>query len=576
MIRYAFRPLSTSVVLTTLVFLAAFSFAPRSRASGEDKTPVMNDRWFYASFGLGSDADADEIVALIERASSVNMNGMLWSVGWDSADLWSDEQIARLEKVKAAAKSGNVEIIPILWSIGYGSMIGRDPNLAEGLPITGLPMKVVGDRAAFEPEEVVVENGDMETWNGERLPIKGFYDSGVSSRDETVARGGESSLRFENVDSDEHGHGRVMYELDLKPGRIYRASAWIKAERVVGRVLIQAYSLDGDSLANGNLDVSRDEDGSRTCDWTQIQTSFRVPEDGKIRVYAGIWGGKGGKFWIDDVQVEPLGLVNPLQRDGTPIVVKSADGKTTYDQGKDWTLPEFRVQPWRPDSESQKLMIPEGSAIKDGDALLVDFYYPPLVGAPQIGTCMSEPKVYEYFEKSAEAVSKLLNPQKWFLSMDEIRCAGTCKACKERGISLAAILADCVAKQRAIIKKVRPDADVYIWSDMLDPNHNAHDNYYVCEGDYTGVWDLIPKDLVISCWYYERRELSLKFFSDLGFRTQGAAYYDVDDLSTCEDWFDACKRTPNCVGIMYTTWQNKYDLMEGFGKLVDPNRSSKE
>ncbi|MBR4751750.1 MAG: hypothetical protein IK077_08320 [Thermoguttaceae bacterium] len=565
--------LASGVSLLLAVFVALASLFV-SRAWGEDKTPVMNDRWFYASFGLGSDADADKVVALIERASAVNMNGMLWAVPWDSADLWSDEQIARLEKVKAAAKKGNVEIIPILWTIGYGTMTGRDPNLAEGLPIKGLPMKARGDRAVFEPEKIVVENGDMETWNGERLPIKGFYDSGVSSRDDSVAHSGKSSLRFDKYDSDEHGHGRVMYELNLKPGRIYRASAWIKADKVAGRLLIQAYSVDGDSLANGNFDAPRAEDGTRTCDWTQIQTSFRVPEDGKIRVYAGIWGGTRGRFWIDDVQVEPLGLVNPLQRDGTPIVVKSADGKKTYKQGKDWTLPEFRVQPWRPDAESQPLILPKGSAISDGEELSVDFYYPPLVGAPQIATCMSEPKVYEYFEKSAKAVAKLLNPQKWFLSMDEIRCAGTCKACQDRGISLAAILADCVAKQRAIIKKVRPDADVYIWSDMFDPNHNAHDNYYVCEGDYTGVWDLIPKDLIISCWYHERRELSMKFFSERGFRTQGAAYYDVDDLSTCEDWFDTCKRTPNCVGIMYTTWQNKYDLMEGFGKLVDPNRPS--
>ncbi len=169
---------ASGVSLLLAVFVASASLFV-SRAWGEDKTPVMNDRWFYASFGLGSDADADKVVALIERASAVNMNGMLWAVPWDSADLWSDEQIARLEKVKAAAKKGNVEIIPILWTIGYGTMTGRDPNLAEGLPIKGLPMKARGGRAVFEPEKVGVENGDMETWNGERLPIKGFYDSGV-------------------------------------------------------------------------------------------------------------------------------------------------------------------------------------------------------------------------------------------------------------------------------------------------------------------------------------------------------------------------------------------------------------
>ena len=153
--------------------------------------------------------------------------------------------------------------------------------------------------------------------------------------------------------------------------------------------------------------------------------------------------------------------------------------------------------------------------------------------------------------------------------MDEIRCAGSCKACKDRGISLAAILGDCITKQRAIIKRARPDADVYIWSDMLDPNHNAHDNYYVCEGDYSGVWDLIPKDLVVACWYYEIRDKSMKFFSEHGFRTLGAAYYDTAKLEdNCLGWIDTCQQTPGCVGNMYTTWQKRYELLEPFGKAL--------
>ena len=30
---------------------------------------------------------------------------------------------------------------------------------------------------------------------------------------------------------------------------------------------------------------------------------------------------------------------------------------------------------------------------------------------------------------------------------------------------------------------------VYVWSDMLDPKHNAHGNYYLVEGHYTGSWN---------------------------------------------------------------------------------------
>ncbi len=575
MTRSIFRTTLAGAFLSALL-LAASVLSSSPRALAADATPVMKDVWFYVSSGLRTDADVENIVSLIERASAVDLNGMLWAASWDGAHTWSPEVIARLEKVKAAADKGKIEIIPILWSVGYGTMTGFDPNLAEGLLVEDLPMTVHGDRALFEPEDVSIPNGDMETWNGDQLTIDGFHDrpGAVSFRDDATVHGGATSLRFENLETQEHGHGRIMYRVDLTPGRVYRATVWGKGENLLGDVVIQAYNGNGSGVATGSIRVPREKDGSATFDWTKMHVLFQAPEDGKMMLYAGIWRGKRGTMWLDDYEIEPLGLVNPLQRAGTPITVKSADGKTIYEQGKDWALPKFTVQPWKPDAESQPILLTEGSAIKDGEKLAVDFYYPPLVGAPQIGTCMSEPELYEYFEKSAEAVAKILNPQKWFLSMDEIRCAGTCKACKDRGISLAAILADCIEKQRAIIKDVRPDADVYIWSDMLDPNHNAHADYYVCDGDYTGVWDLVPKDLIISCWYYDKRELSMKFFSERGFRTHGAAYYDTDDLKSCEDWFDVCKRTPNCVGIMYTTWERKYELLEDFGKLVAPKKAS--
>lgn len=534
-----------------------------------------NDRWFYVSGGVDSDAGAQKAISLIERAAKAELNGMLWAVPWDSADQWSEETIARMKRVKSAADQNGIEIVPLLWSIGYGTMIGRNPNLAEGLPVNALPMAAKNGKIEFAPEKIVLPNGDMETWkNANGLQLDGFHeDPGkISFRDDKVVHGGKTSLRFENFGERQYGHGRLMYNLDLVPGRIYRASVWFKAENVKGDVKLQAYTMDGEGKSNGTPNVKRDQNGCYNVDWTRIETIFACPNDGKIRLYAGIWEGEQGVFWLDDFEVEPIGLVNPLRRPGTPIVVRAADGKTTYEEGKDWIMPEFTPRPWNQNAPSQTLEIPAGSKIKDGERLAVDFYYPPLVGAPQIGTCMSEPALYECFEKSADAVVKLLNPKKWFLSMDEIRCAGTCKACQDRGISLAAILADCITKQCEIVKKRVPDADVYIWSDMLDPNHNAHDNYYVCAGDYTGVWDLIPKDLVVSCWYYEKREESMKFFSERGFRTQGAAYYDTDDLTSCRDWFDVCKRTPNCTGIMYTTWRSKYELLEDFGKLVAPKK----
>jgi hypothetical protein len=72
----------------------------------------------------------------------------------------------------------------------------------------------------------------------------------------------------------------------------------------------------------------------------------------------------------------------------------------------------------------------------------------------------------------------------------------------------------------------------------------------------------------ILAWYYQKRALSLPFFSKLGFRTIAGAYYDADTLDNPRGWLEELQKTPNAQGIVYTTWQNKYALLEEFAKLV--------
>jgi hypothetical protein len=181
---------------------------------------------------------------------------------------------------------------------------------------------------------------------------------------------------------------------------------------------------------------------------------------------------------------------------------------------------------------------------------------------------MSEPEVYEIWRKEAKLLHEHLRPKKYLLSMDEVRAGGSCAACKARNMTMGQILGDCITKQVAILREINPKAEIFVWSDMLDPNHNAHGDYYLVEGDFTGSWKYVPKDLVIVCWYYDKRNASLKFFSDLGFRTLAGAYYDGDTLENPRGWLESLHKTPGALGIMYTTWQNKYDLLAPFGDLI--------
>ena len=65
---------------------------------------------------------------------------------------------------------------------------------------------------------------------------------------------------------------------------------------------------------------------------------------------------------------------------------------------------------------------------------------------------------------------------------------------------MARIPGDCFTRQHGIPRAASPGVEALTWSDMLDPNHKARGAYYLVEGDYTGSWEHVPKDLAIMCW----------------------------------------------------------------------------
>jgi hypothetical protein len=304
-----------------------------------------------------------------------------------------------------------------------------------------------------------------------------------------------------------------------------------------------------------------------TGDWRKITMLVNSLDYDQVTFYAGVWGGKAGKFWLDDWTIEEIGPLNVLHRPGTPVTVKSADGAITYAEGKDYApLFDPAYSPSRVDREAPPLKLLPGGRIADGQKLKVSWYHPMIVHEGQITCCMAEPVLYDIFDHEAKLLAEHLHPKRVLLSMDEIREGGTCAAC--RGRNMGELLGECITKQVQILRKHMPGVQVYIWSDMLDPNHNAHGNYYLVKGDFTGSWNHIPKDLIIAVWGGDVRTKSLKFFADQGFQALAACYYDADNLDQVKDWLAATQPMSNVRGFMYTPWQRKYALLPEFGELL--------
>jgi hypothetical protein len=525
-------------------------------------------RWVYVSRSLRADRDVADIEGIVKTASKHGLNGMLLAAGLDRLDKQPGDYFTRLEQVKRICKDNNVEIIPLIFSAGYGgSILSYDKNLAAGIPVIDALFVVENGKARPVADPfVAAANGGFEEYEGNALAGYRFHDrpGEVSFIDKDVFKVGRASLRFENFGKYEHGHARVMQEIKVHPHRCYRISCWVKTDSLEpgGAFQVQVLTADGRSLAPWDPAVPS------TSDWRKVVMGFNSLDYEMVRIYLGAWGGKSGRFWVDDLSVEEVGLLNVLRRDGTPVTVRGEKTGTIYEEGRDFAEIRDPSLNFRFDHEGPLINILPGGGIKDGERLRVSYYHGMGVNRGQVTICMSEPKVHEIWGKQAELIHKRLAPDKYLLSMDEVRAGGACRACKDRKMTMGQILGDCITRQAAMIHRVNPKAEVWTWSDMLDPNHNAHGDYYLVEGDFSGSWDYVPKDLGIVCWYYEKRNESLKFFSNLGFATVAGAYYDGDTLENPKGWLEALDRTPAARGIMYTTWQNKYELLGAFGDLV--------
>jgi hypothetical protein len=121
---------------------------------------VLPHRWVYISRRLRSDQDVEDIRRLAKTAADNGLNGVMLAAGLDSIDLQPPDYLARLEKVKAILREYHLEMIPNVFSAGYGGgILSHDKNLAEGLPVKDALYVVKNGEAHIEPEVPVADGG---------------------------------------------------------------------------------------------------------------------------------------------------------------------------------------------------------------------------------------------------------------------------------------------------------------------------------------------------------------------------------------------------------------------------------
>ena len=507
-------------------------------------------RWIYCSQNLWVDKNMDQLEALFQRAAKAGYTHVLLA---DSKFSKLGEMDARyfknVERVKKAAADARLELVPALFSIGYSNdLLWHDPNLIEAMPVQDAPFVVHNGVATLQPDpEVRLKGGDftdLKQW---------------SWKDPTVTAENGSA----RMDGGKGGPMRIVQKIKLHPFRQYHVAVEIKTDNFRGSPEIKV--LAGNSaLTYNHLGVKA------TQDWKLHHGVFNSLSNTEASLYLGCWDAKGGTIGWKNAKLEEVGLVNLVRRPGAPFSVRADDGKALI-EGRDFDAvrdPLMGTKPWKGSYDIYHEPPAIKTSLPDGGRLRVSYYHGVTVLEEQAMICPSEPKTVELLRDQAQRMHKTWGARGYMMSHDEIRVLNWCAACQKRDLDAGAILAENVKTCARILREVNPGGNIYVWSDMFDPNHNAHKNYYLVRGDLSGSWEGLDKDIIIVPWYFEKRKESLKFFADRGHHQVIAGYYDHKP-EQLTDWLQTAQsHESSVIGVMYTTWQHKYGDLERFAELI--------
>ena len=363
---------------------------------------------------------------------------------------------------------------------------------------------------------------------------------------------------MENIGKNQYRHCRISQALKLQPHRQYRISVWVRTGKL-SPADAEVKVLTNDAKESISFQTFR---VAGTQDWKHYDLVFNSLGHTEGRLYLGTWSGKDGRLWWDDLRIEEIGLVNVLRRPGCPVTVRGENG-TSCEEGRDYQrITDPLLHPWRAYHAPPAIQLTPASRIREGAKLRVSYYHPLIVYEDRLTSCVSEPRIFEEWREEVKAANDLYHPAAFLMSHDEMRVMNQCALCQSRKMTPGELLAWNVRKAAQIIRDLRPDAGIWVWSDMFDPQHNAVERYYAVNGSLTGSWKGLDKGIGIVNWNGGAQGKNCRFFADLGLKQILSGYYDGDeDGSAIARWLDNTRDIPGIAGAMYTTWEDKYGAM---------------
>jgi hypothetical protein len=189
--------------------------------------------------------------------------------------------------------------------------------------------------------------------------------------------------------------------------------------------------------------------------------------------------------------------------------------------------------------------------------------------------CPLHPEVHAIVFSLMDEICDVFETNAFHAGMDEVFYIGDPKCPRCGGLDKADLFAGEVTKIRNHL--AGKNRELWIWGDrLLDGKATGMGMWEASMNNTHRAIDLIPKDVLICDWHYERADKSAVYFAMKGFkvvtcpwRNPKVAAIQVDDMVRFRKE-SAANMQNNFQGIVQTVWSGPDDFMNGFyGKVKD-------
>ncbi len=183
--------------------------------------------------------------------------------------------------------------------------------------------------------------------------------------------------------------------------------------------------------------------------------------------------------------------------------------------------------------------------------------------------CPLHPELHKVIFALIDEICDVFESDAFHAGMDEVFILGDNKCPRCSGVDKAELFAGEVNRIRDHL--ALKNRELWIWGDRLIDGRTTGAGMW--EGSYNYTWraiDMIPKDVVICDWHYERPDLTPVYFAMKGFRVITCTGRNPDtSVAQADDMARFRKNTtaelnPRYYGIMQTVWSGTDQFIDAF------------